>query len=342
MKSKRTVLILVITTMLALMVGAVSAQDDPPPPPQPGGEVIRDVIDIVAAETGLESEAILAKLRERPTLEDIILENGGDVEAVVAASVSAITERINAAVAAGDMPQERADKLLTNLEDLVRKGISGELRSGRQDQRQESLRERAQQAAIRHLLTAVSDATGLEQRAIIEQLRQDGATLAEVITANGGSVEAVIADAVASGTEQVNNLVAENKLNQEQADEIITSMETFYTDMVNGELPPRPNRPQAAAGRALVRMIADQTGLEVQDVVNQLKDGATVAEVLSANGVDVDTFIDSAMAEAQTRVDDAVAKGRMTQERANEMMEKLREQLTERINNPRPQPEAEA
>ncbi len=339
MKNKRSVFILVIAAMLASITGAVGAQDNPPPP-QPGGDIIRDVIDIVAAETGLEAEDVLAKLRERPTLEEIILANGGDIEVVVAEAVSTITERINDAVAAGDMPQERADQLLANLEDVVRKGLSGELRPD--GQRRESLRERTEQAVLHNLLDAVVEATGLEQRDIIEQVRQGEATLAEVVEANGGSVDAVIADAIAFSTEQINNLVAEDKLNQEQADEIIASLETFYTDVVNGELRLRPNLPQAIASRAVVRMIADQTGLEVQDILNQLKDGTTIADILTANGVDVNAFIDSAVSEAQTRIDDAVANGRMTQERADEMVAKLREQLTERINNPLPQPEVEA
>ena len=124
---KRLVVMLTVLSMMAVMVGIASAQEEANRRDVRGG-LVREVVQAVSDETGLESSEILAQLApDGATLADVIVANGGSVDSVVNSAVTSATERINEAVANGNMTQEQADKLLNNLDQLITDGINGEL-----------------------------------------------------------------------------------------------------------------------------------------------------------------------------------------------------------------------
>jgi len=306
---------------LALGVGIVGAQDNPPPG-RPGERPIHALVDIVVEATGLERQEIRAELREGASLADIITANGGDVDSVI----DSATERINGALADGQITQEQADLLLANLEDA----INGTLLEERFPNRGEG---RPRMQAAQSLIEATAAETDLEAREIMQQLR-DGSTLADIITANGGSVETVVASAVADATDRINAAVAEGRLTQEEADERLASLEATFTEAVNSELPERDGRPgEYLLARGLAQQVAEATGLEMREIVAQIRRGVTIADILTANDVDVTTFTHDVIASATERLAQAVENGRLTQERADEMIAQLTERLPEILNS---------
>ncbi len=329
--NKRAWIVGVISAVLLLMIMAVgtaaAAPGDPAEPREPGQRPgLRAVMDAVVTETGLTVQEIRDQLADGQTLATIIEANGGSVQNVIDAAVSAATEQINQAVANGRMTQEQADQLLSQLPDVIARAVNGEFRA-------QGDRPSLARASERILIQAAADATGLEPSAILEQMRA-GQTLAEVISANGGNVEAVVSAAVSEATAEINQAVADGKMTQERADQLISRLPEAYTAAVNGEFRERAMGARVAAG--VVQLAADQTGLSVQEIRQQLRDGQTLADVLTANGVDVNAFIDTAVSEVQERLAQAVENGRITQEQADERVEEFRERLTERINNPAP------
>lgn len=92
-----------------------------------------------------------------------------------------------------------------------------------------------------HLIDTIAEALEMEPADIIAQV-QDEATLAEVIEANGGDVEAIKADLVAAATERINQAVEDGWLTQEEADEKLADLETHINDILNGEFEPRSGR----------------------------------------------------------------------------------------------------
>ncbi|MBL8153904.1 MAG: hypothetical protein JNM70_06955 [Anaerolineae bacterium] len=327
--NKRAWIVGVISAVLLLMVvgTAVAAPGDPAGPREPGQRpALRAVMNAVLAETGLTVQEVREQLADGQTLAAVIEANGGSVQNVIDAAVSAATEQINQAVANGRMTQEQADQLLAELPDVITRAVNGELAA-------QGDRGPLARASERILVRAAADATGLEPSAIVEQVRA-GQTLAEVITANGGSVEAVVSAAVTEATAEINQAVADGKMTQERADQLISRLPEVYTAAVNGELRERAMEARAAVG--VIQLAAEQTGLSVQDIRQQLRDGQTLAAVLTANGVEVNAFIDTAVSQVQERLSEAVANGRLTQEQADERIQQFRERLTERINNPAP------
>jgi len=277
MNIHKIIITLLTLSVFLLGVTAVGAQDTGAEDSDRPSGPIREVLNIVAEEIGVEPRDILAQMRNGLTFADIITTSGGDVNQVVAQSVAQLTADINQAVADGRITQERADRLLTNLEDVVTRGINGELFPNRLD------RGAVRRGSERILVQTVADATGLLAPEVLAQL-QSGQTLADIITANGGDVEAVVDSAVAAAIEQINAAVADGRLGQEQADELIANLPEVYAGAVNGDL--RQERLENRIARGVLGLAAEQTGLQPVDITRQLRDGKSLADILTENNVD--------------------------------------------------------
>jgi polyhydroxyalkanoate synthesis regulator phasin len=335
MNIRKILPVIAMLGLLILSVGAVGAQDATAQPQlasgrQPG--LIRTVINVVADETGLEPQDILGQLRDGLKLTDIITANGRDVNQVITDSVAKLTDEINQAVSDGKMTQDRADHLLSNLQDVVTRGVNGELFPNALD------RGTVRTASRRILVQVVADATGLTTPQVLQQVRA-GSTLADIITKNGSDVYAVVDNAVAAATEQINAAVTDGRLGQEQADQLLANLPDLYTAAVNGQV--RQNTIQRLFGRGVLALAADQTGMKLTDINQEMRSGKLLADILTEHNVDVNAFIDSAVTQAQGRIDKAVSNGRITQEQADQMLKAFRDRLTERINQAGlPTPEA--
>ncbi len=84
----------------------------------------------------------------------------------------------------------------------------------------------------------IQEYTGLE-RDEIREAHQNGQTLADMIEANGQSVDDFIAAAMAAASERIDEAVANDRMTETVAAEMKTRLEERLTALVNGE---RPNR----------------------------------------------------------------------------------------------------
>lgn len=309
----RTLLIgSVFIGVLALGAGVASAQEGRQPD---RGGVRQALIELAVEQTGLEPRAIMGEMRQGVSLADLISANGGDVTVFIADVTELVSERINTELAAGTIQPERAERLLGNLETIITNQVNGE---GRRPQQRQPVRN----AAAGVLMDAVSEATGLQGREIVAQLR-DGVTLAEVISANGGDPNVVVATALATATEAVNARAEAGQMSQEQADQMIERLESSFQSALEGEfrLPGRDgNRGGNRLERPVLALAAEQTGLTPEAIMGQIREGSSLADVLNANGVDTEAFINDVVTAAE--------------EQAEARLARLREQLTNRINQP--------
>lgn len=192
---------------------------------------------------------------------------------------------------------------------------------------------------VRELTEIITEATGLTAQDIRQQVN-DGATLVEVIETNGGSVETVIADAVAAITERVNEAQENGDIPEERATQILENLEQHVTDFLNGEgRLPRGGRPdngrrgeRNSQARRLVTAVAESTGLEAQDIVTLVQEGASLADVLTNNGVDVNTFIAEQAATVEERLNEQVEGGQINQAVADARLNLFRVELDFHLN----------
>jgi len=78
--------------------------------------------------------------------------------------------------------------------------------------------------------------------------------------------------------------------------------------------------------------VAATLNLTVEELADALRDGSSLADIASEQGVDVDLVIDQLVAGAQERLDTAVADGRLTADEAAERLEDIETKITEMVD----------
>lgn len=78
--------------------------------------------------------------------------------------------------------------------------------------------------------------------------------------------------------------------------------------------------------------IAGILGITVEELEAGREDGQTLAELAEANGVDRDTLVSSMVELAEARIDEAVADGKIDEEKAAELREGLAEKVESKID----------
>jgi hypothetical protein len=88
-------------------------------------DVINAGLDAVAQQTGMSKNDIIAAVHNGQTVADLVKAKNGDLQAVIDATVKAATDKITAAVTAGTLTQAQADKITTNLTQIVTNAVNG-------------------------------------------------------------------------------------------------------------------------------------------------------------------------------------------------------------------------
>ncbi|MEN9506676.1 MAG: hypothetical protein RI958_2602 [Actinomycetota bacterium] len=81
---------------------------------------------------------------------------------------------------------------------------------------------------------------------------------------------------------------------------------------------------------------AEALGIDIADLMTQLRSGATIAEIAEEAGIDIQGVIDAMLAEAQTHLDEHVAAGDLTQEEADARLQDMTERINDFVENGRP------
>lgn len=181
----------------------------------------------------------------------------------------------------------------------------------------------------RFLVAQVASALGVLQRDVTEQLRGD-TTLAQIVSDAGGDASAIIAAAVAAATEDINQAVANGRLTQANADLLLANVETRFTEAFNAS--PVETRVFNQGERMAIEYAAELLSLDRRELVTELAGGRSLADVLTAGGVDVDTYLADVSVRLQARLNVAVVEGNITAERADELLASFEAYLQGRIN----------
>ncbi len=135
--------------------------------------------------------------------------------------------------------------------------------------------------------------------------------------------------------------VDEGVLSQEQADRMLERMGAGFS---RGIMPFRQGH-KGHGGRgmgswmggpenSLIGVAADQLDLTVDELLAELEDGMSIADVAGQHDVVAQTIADAFIPVRTEKLDEAVAEGRITQEQADEMLAHMTEEVAEHLNEP--------
>lgn len=180
------------------MVSAVESEDgsDESGPGFRRGPGHRPNLEVAAEAIGVTEDELRTALMEGQSMADVAAANGVDTQVVVDALVADATERIDEAVADGDLDADRAEEIKANLDERMTALVNGELAPG---------------PGHRHHRHGPGLAVAAETIGIsVEELRAalaDGQSVAEVAEANGVDPQTVIDALVAEATERITTFV---------------------------------------------------------------------------------------------------------------------------------------
>ena len=87
------------------------------------------------------------------------------------------------------------------------------------------------------------------------------------------------------------------------------------------------------AGGQMSAAISELLGMEPADLSAARQDGQSLAEIAESKGITTDTLINGMLEAHKAALADAVADGRITQERADLMLQNMSEQIADRIDD---------
>jgi polyhydroxyalkanoate synthesis regulator phasin len=130
---------------------------------------------------------------------------------------------------------------------------------------------------------------------------------------------------------ELQNLVDDGTITAAQADAVAADLAASLPE--HG--PRGPGGPGGRHGHPGFdgEVLAGLLGIDVETLRSDLRSGQTVAEIAAAQGVDVQTVIDSLVAEAKAHLDLSVESGRLTQDEADARLTDVTERITDFVNN---------
>jgi len=87
------------------------------------------------------------------------------------------------------------------------------------------------------------------------------------------------------------------------------------------------------AGSQMSAAIADLLGMDTADLHAARQDGQSLAQIAAGKGISTDTLINAMLEVLKAALADAVADGRITQERADLMLHNMSDQIADRIDD---------
>ncbi|MGQ0743953.1 MAG: hypothetical protein ACT4OS_06385 [Acidimicrobiales bacterium] len=126
----------------------------------------------------------------------------------------------------------------------------------------------------------------------------------------------------------IDRLVEDGTINRTQGDAVIAALREARPAHPGG---PGPHGMGVRHGLGLAAA-AEALGMTTAELGQALRDGQTMAQVAQAKGVDVQRVIDALVAEATSHLNQAVENGRLTRERADELIAELGERISTRVN----------
>jgi hypothetical protein len=172
------------------------------------------VLKVAAQAIGIERKALVTALRDGQSLAEVAEANDVEPEVVVDAIVKARNKRIDAALDAGRITEDRAATMRSRAPERVTKLVNGE-HNGRR--RAERVKARRQSRRVGFAVAA--DAIGIPPKELRAEVR-DGTSIADVARANDVDPQEVINAIVAAANAKIDAAVDAEKIDAQRAETI--------------------------------------------------------------------------------------------------------------------------
>jgi lipoate-protein ligase A len=209
-------------------------------------------LDTAATAIGITAEELRTELQAGKSIADVATAKGVSIDKVVEALVAEVKAHLDEEVASGEHTQEEADAKLAEAKTRITEMVNNPGLPAPKGHGGESGRGHGMKGGKG--LDAAATAIGITADELRTEL-QAGKSIADVATAKGVSVDAVIAAMVADVKAHLDEEVASGEHTQEEADAKLAEATTRITEMVNRTAPTR-----GAMGEGEIRGLTGESG----------------------------------------------------------------------------------
>ena len=182
------------------------------------------------------------------------------------------------------------------------------------------------QAGRGAIASAISNDLGITR----QQLRDDlaaGQTLAQIAAANGQSVSGLEQAILAAAQSRLDQAVTAGLLTTQREQAILAQLSDRVGTLVNVTHPAAKVKAALRLRVGVVRVAAQYLGLTPQQLRSEIRSGSTLAQVTAASGKTASGLEQAVQAAVTTRLDRAVAAGRLTSQGEQTLLSKLQARL---------------
>ncbi len=183
------------------------------------------MLGAVAELTGLDVPEIIEQLEAGSTIAEVAAANGSSGDAVVAALVEALSERLAEGVADERLTQEEADEKLAEATLRFQEAVNGEYQGPREFGRGFRGGNRGAQ------VEAIAEVLGLTVDDL-SAAKADGQSLGDLAEQQGVAIDDLVDVMVAPLQERLNDAVADERLTQAEADERLADATQRITERI--------------------------------------------------------------------------------------------------------------
>ncbi|HLH26022.1 MAG TPA: hypothetical protein VK066_26195 [Chloroflexota bacterium] len=201
---------------------------------------------------------------------------------------------------------------------------------------------------LRAAMEAVANSLGMSPADLRQALR-NGRSLADVAAAHGMDQATLLQTITNAARTQLDQAVANGRLTRGQADALLNVVQQFGPQIVTRTGPaggpfgfapgrgPRQGRgpgPRGHWGRdrgAMLRPVADLLGMTPREIIQARRQGQSLAQIAAAKGVDQTTLVQTITSALKSRLDAAVAAGRLSQDRADALYQRAQQAVPQLV-----------
>jgi hypothetical protein len=194
---------------------------------------------------------------------------------------------------------------------------------------------------------AIAEALGMTEADLRTEL-QAGKSVADVASAKGVSLDAIVNAIIAAQTTSLSQAVTGGRITQAQADALLANLKVtlpgqLQTKQVAGlegsGFGGRGGKggPGGMRGGASLTTVATALGITEAELQTELQAGKTIAAVATAKGVDLSVVSNALLEAEKTKLAQAVTDGKLTQAQADARLANAQTRINDFLNGTLPQ-----
>jgi transposase-like protein len=187
------------------------------------------------------------------------------------------------------------------------------------------------------IVGVAATAIGIDRAELVQGVR-DGKSVADIAKEHGVEAKTVEDALVAAGTKRVDTAVANGRVDADRAATIKGKLPPRAEKLVETPLKGKLHRTVARmklrrhARRAGFKVAAETIGVSAKDLLAAVKGGSSIATVAQQHNVTPQAVVDAVVNAAGTKLDAAVANGKLDADRAATIKDRLPERVTNAVN----------